>query len=425
LQVQEVTHSATKPLAGVRVLDLGRMFAAPFAGQMLGDLGAEVIKVERIDGDEMRHYGPPFLKDQEGCDLLESTYSLACNRNKRSIGIDLRQPDGPALVHELAAVSDVLIENFKVGDLARYGLDQASMRARYPQLVYLSITGFGQDGPYASRPGVDTIFQAMSGIMSVTGEASGPPQKVGLVVVDLIAGLYAVIGVLSALRHREVRGGKGQHIDLALLDAAVATMSHRALEYLMAGITPQRRGTASVGNVPARNFDCSDGALCVQAGGDPQFRKLCRAIGRPELAEDDRFRTRPGRVANEAALLGILEPLFLTRTAAAWYETLVEEGVFCGPIHDVPEVFADPQVRHRGLRESYPHPLAGTVSLVANPLRFSETPIAGGSAPPLSGADAEEILRAVLGKSTSEIDRLKAAGAIGSMSHAMRAGGKS
>lgn len=419
-----VNTAPVRPLAGVRVLDLGRMFAAPFAGQLLGDLGADVIKVERIDGDEMRHYGPPFLKDEQGRELLESTYSLSCNRNKRSIAVDLRQAQGPALIHELAATCDVLIENFKVGDLARYGLDQASMRARHPKLIYLSITGFGQSGPYSPRPGVDTIFQAMSGIMSVTGEADGEPQKVGLVVVDLIAGLYACIGVLSALRHREVGGGQGQHIDLALLDAAVATMSHRAMEYLMAGITPERRGTASVSNVPARNFRCSDGSICVQAGGDPQFRKLCKAVGQPELAADERFSTRSGRVANEAALLDILEPLFMARNTAQWYEVLVAEGVFCGPIYDVPQMFADPQVRHRGMRESYRHPHAGEISLIANPLKFSDTPLAGGAAPPLSGADTEAILRDVLGKSPQQIETLKQAGVVGSALHVKRPGGK-
>jgi crotonobetainyl-CoA:carnitine CoA-transferase CaiB-like acyl-CoA transferase len=298
------------------------MFAAPWAGQMLGDLGAEVIKVERHAGDEMRSYGPPFLKGRDGQELADSAYSLAANRNKRSIAVDLTQPQGVEVVRTLALRSDVVIENFKAGDLARRGLDYASLKALKPDLVYVSITGFGQDGPYAQRPAVDTMAQAMSGMMSVTGEPGGEPQKVGFVVTDLITGLYAVIAVLAGLRHREVQGGPGQHVDLALLDTAIASMSHRTMEYLMTGAPPERKGSGSPGNVPARNFLTADGEICVQAGGEAQFKKLCRALGRDDMLADPRFATRRERAAHEAALVGRLNAIFLTRRSSEWFELL-------------------------------------------------------------------------------------------------------
>lgn len=408
-----MTTRVDAPLKGVRVLDLSRMFAAPWAAQLLGDLGAEVIKIERPGrGDEMRHYGPPFLKDREGNDLLETAYSLAANRNKRSITVDLANPEGQCLIHRLAKISDVFIENYKVGNLARFGLDYASVKATNPNIIYCSITGFGQDGPYANRPGVDTIFQAMSGMMSITGEADGPPQKVGLVIVDLITGLYAAVGALAALRNREVQGGPGQHIDLALLDSAMATMSHRAMEFFISDVVPQRKGTASAGNVPARNFECRDGAICVQAGGEEQFRKLCRAIEKPELAEDPRFVNRRARIANEADLIPLLDIIFASKPVAEWMEILTDGGIYCGPYYDVKQAFDDPHVVSRKLKREAPHAATDHVPLIANPLRFSETPIDDFQAPPLLGQHTEEILRDLLGVEGAELQALRDRGVV-------------
>jgi crotonobetainyl-CoA:carnitine CoA-transferase CaiB-like acyl-CoA transferase len=403
----------TQPLSGIRVLDLGRMFAAPWAGQLLGDLGADVIKVERLDGDEMRHYGPPYLVTPQGEEILESAYSLSCNRNKRSIAINLAAPEGVQLARELAMRSDVLLENFKSGDLARRGLDYASLKALNPGLVYCSITGFGQDGPYAARPAVDAMAQAMSGMMSITGEAAGEPQKVGVVLADLITGLYGVISVLAALRHREVNGGGGQAADLALLDTAIAAMSHRATEYLMTGRIPERRGSGSAGNVPAGVFPCQDGDICIQAGGDPQFQKLCRAVRRPDLAADPRFANRRGRLANETALLQILHGLFRARPMADWFDALLAEGVFCAPIYNVAECFDDPHVRSRGVQRAIAHPKAGEVPAIANPIRYSATPIRFDRPPPMLGEHTDEVLAQVLGLDPAAVGGLRARGVVG------------
>jgi crotonobetainyl-CoA:carnitine CoA-transferase CaiB-like acyl-CoA transferase len=383
-----------KPLAGLRVLDLGRMFAAPWAGQMLADLGADVIKVEQPRGDEMRHYGPPFLTTPAGEELLESTYSAACNRNKRSLAADLKTEEGRRTVAALAARADVVIENFKVGTLERFGLDYATVRAGNPGVIFCSVTGFGQSGPYASQPGVDTMFQALSGMMTLTGEPDGEPQRIGMIVVDLVTGLYAAIAVLAALQERH-RSGQGQHIDLALFDCAFSIMSHRAMEYLMAGIEPMRRGSSSSGNVPGKNFRCREGTLTVQAGAEDQFRKLCDALGRPELPSDPRFADRRARAAHEREIMAILDGIFLTRTAADWFETLLAAGVYCAPLNTVSQGFADPQARHRGVVEETLHPAAGPLKLIANPIRYSRTPIAGHRAPPQVGEHTAEILAAL------------------------------
>ena len=302
--------TARKPLDGIKVLDLGRMFAAPYAGQVLGDLGAEVIKVEHPRGDEMRHYGPWFLKDRDGGELLESTYSIAANRNKRSVVIDFTRPEGLEAVKRLAVWADVVIENFKVGDLARYGLDYESVRKTNPGVVFCSVTGFGQDGPYAAQPSVDTMFQAMSGMMSVTGEPDGPPQRIGFIVVDLATGLFAAVAILAALRERQQNGGEGQQIDVALFDTAFALLSHRAMEWLMSGHNPMRRGSSSSGNVPGRNMATAEGVLTVHAGSPKQFARLCEVLGLPHLPDDPRFATARARAANEAELMPLLEAEF-------------------------------------------------------------------------------------------------------------------
>lgn len=385
------TNSA-KPLKGIRVLDLGRMFAAPWAGQTLGDLGAEVIKVEQGRGDEMRHYGPPFLEDEEGNELLESSYSISCNRNKRSVVADLKTPEGRRIVEELAMRADVVIENFKAGTLARYGLDYASLSKRNPGVIYCSVTGFGQEGPYSDRPGVDTMFQALSGMMMLTGEPDGEPQRIGMIVVDLVTGLYASIAVLAAL-HERGASGEGQHIDLALFDCAFAIMSHRAMEYLMAGIEPMRRGSSSSGNVPGKNFRCREGVITIQAGSEDQFRKLCAAFDRSDLPLDPRFTDRRARAAHEKELMAILDEIFLTRTAQEWFKTLLDAGVYCAPLNKVSEGFADPHAAQRGVVETMVHASAGSVRTIANPIRFSRTPIAGHSAPPLVGEHTAEVLR--------------------------------
>lgn len=383
---------ARKPLEGLKVLDLGRMFAAPYAGQMLGDLGADVIKVEHPAGDEMRHFGPHFLKSTDGEELLESTYSLSCNRNKRSVVIDLTREAGREAAMRLVGWADVVLENFKVGDLARYGLDYEAARRINPGVVYCSVTGFGQDGPYARQPGVDTMFQAMSGMMSVTGEPDGPPQRIGYIVVDIATGLFATTAVLAALRDRDLNGGEGQQIDLALFDTAFALLSHRAMEFLVAGVNPMRRGSSSSGNVPGRNMQTREGVLTLQAGGQSQFRKLCDVLGLSHLADDPRFSTARERAANEKPLMDMLEAEFAKRTAAEWYDILREAGVCAAPMNTVSQAFEDQQVKHRGVRQETPHPKAGTVSLIANPIRFSRSPMEAGKAPPLLGADTEAVL---------------------------------
>lgn len=395
------------PLSGVRVLDLGRMFAAPWAAQILGDLGADVIKVERPTGDEMRHYGPPYLRDADGNELVESAYTVACNRNKRSIAVDLGAEEGVRIVRELALKSDILIENFKAGDLVRRGLDYASLKALKPELVYLSVTGFGQTGPYAKRPAVDAIAQAMGGIMSVTGEANGDPQRIGVVLMDMMTGLYAAISALAALRHREINRADGQYVDLALLDTAMSAMSHRTAEWFLTGNTPKRRGNGSAGNVPANIFPCKDGTICVQAGGDVQFKNLCRALDRMNFLDDERFNTRRARMANEAALMEILNDIFRTRTVAEWTDTLVAHNVYCAPIYDVAQSYADTQVQHRQIRRKIKHPRAGEIDTIASPMRFSDTPVAFNRHPPMVGEHTDEILRDILGYEVRAIDELR------------------
>ena len=400
------------PLSGIRVLELGRMLAAPLVGQLLGDLGADVVKIERLgEGDDFRRYGLVFVKDSDGNPTAESAAYTSMNRNKRSVAVDLAQPSGSELVRDLARKCDIFIENFKVGSLARFGLDYAAQRAVNPGLIYLSVTGFGQAGPYAHRPATDSVFQAMSGLMDVTGEPDGEPVKVGTYAADYTAGLYGALAALAALRHRD-QTGEGQHIDLSLLDCAMALVAPRSCEYLIGGSIPRRIGNRTPGTAPGQLFRCADGHLMVQAGGDRQFATLCKVIERPDLAEDSRFASMQLRLINIDALAEALEETFLTRTGREWFDLLSAAGVLTAPTYDVAQCFADPQVKARGLRVTVPHPIGGSVDLLASPMRFSATPIETYRAPPTMGEGAEDVLSSWLDYDPEQIERLRAAGAI-------------
>lgn len=384
-------------LGGIRVLDLSRVVAAPWCTQLLGDLGAEIIKVERAGrGDELRHYGPPFFLDEDGCDTAESSYFVSVNRNKKSITADFHTEEGAALIRELVAHCDVFIENFKVGDLARHGLDYPTIAAINPRIVYCSVTGFGQTGPYARRPATDPIAQAMCGMMSVTGESDRPPQRVGVAVTDIIAGLYAANAVQAALRHVE-RGGEGQHIDLSLLDVSIAIMSHRATDYMVSGQVPHRSGTRSPNSAPGEAFACADADIIIQAGAERQFASLCHVLGLTHLLEDPRFSTRANRVRNLKALLPPLKEKIAQWRAADLYEALAERSVICSPIYDMAEALADPQVVHRGMRREVVHPTVGPVPLLSNPIVYSGTPLTRYEPSPTLGQHTDEVLGDLLG----------------------------
>jgi crotonobetainyl-CoA:carnitine CoA-transferase CaiB-like acyl-CoA transferase len=384
------------PLTGLRVLDLSRVLAGPWAGQLLADLGADVVKVERPEaGDDTRTWGPPYLKDDAGRDTKEATYYLCANRNKRSVAVDIAQPEGQRIVRALAAKSDVVIENFKAGGLARYGLDYASLQAANPRLVYCSITGFGQTGPYAHRPGYDFLMQGMGGLMSVTGRAEGEegagPQKVGVALTDIMTGLYATIAIQAALAERE-RSGLGQHIDMALLDVQVACLANQASSYLAGGVTPRRMGNAHPNIVPYQDFPTADGDMIVAVGNDGQFARLCEAVGRAEWAADPRFSTNPQRVANRRELIALLRQATVMRTTREWIALLEQAGVPCGPINRIDQVFDDAQVQARGMRIEMAHPLAEKVALVANPIHFGASPVTYRNAPPTLGQHTDEVL---------------------------------
>lgn len=383
------------PLKGTRVLDLTRVLAGPFATQILADLGAEVIKIERPGtGDDTRGWGPPYVKDAQGNDTSETTYFASCNRGKKSVTLDLADAHGQKRVRELAGKCDVLVENYKVGDLARYGLDYASLHRLYPGLIYCSITGFGQTGPYAERAGYDPIAQAMCGMMSVTGEPEDrpgtTPQRVGVAVVDLMSGQYSVIGILAALLHRK-ETGEGQHIDIGLLDVGVASMANIGSAYLGAGVVSKRNGGMHPSVVPSQVFECADGYVIVAAANDAQFKKLCDAAGRPEIAQDDRFATNSARVRNRAIVTPLLEDIFRSRSVADWTEALAKVGVSCGPIHSIDRVFEDPQVRARGMVVEVPYAPAGRLKMTASPIRMSATPLDSARPPPLLGEHQQEI----------------------------------
>jgi crotonobetainyl-CoA:carnitine CoA-transferase CaiB-like acyl-CoA transferase len=404
--------SARLPLSGIRVVELGRMLAAPLASQLLGDLGADVVKIEqRGEGDYFRRYGLVSVRDKDGARTAESAAYTSANRNKRSLTVDLAHPDGRELVRRLAGECDVFIENFKVGALAKYGLDYASLAGARPGIVYLSVTGFGQDGPYAHRPATDSVCQAMSGLMHISGEPDGEPTKVGTYASDYAAGLYGALAVVAALRHRD-QTGHGQHIDLSLLDCSIALVAQRSCDYLIDGTSPGRIGNRTPGTAPGQLFRCADGYLMVQAGGDHQFAALCRIIGRPDLAAAARFATIELRLVNIDALAEELERTFVTRPGREWFDLLTEGGVLTAPVYDVPQCFADPQVQARGLRVSVPHPLGGSIDLVANPIRFSATPIERYRTPPMMGEGADEVLADWLGLGREAVAGLRDAGAI-------------
>ncbi|AOK58851.1 CoA-transferase [Burkholderia ubonensis] len=403
-------------LSHIRVLDLTRVLAGPWCAQTLADFGADVIKVERPGaGDDTRHWGPPYLKDASGADTAEAAYYLAANRNKRSVTIDIATPEGQRIVRELAAQSDVVLENYKVGQLKKYGLDYESLRAVKPDLVYCSVTGFGQTGPYAHRAGYDFIIQGIGGFMSITGERDGEPgggpQKAGVAISDLATGLYSTIAVLAALAHRD-RTGEGQYIDMALLDVQVALLANMNTNFLASGKPPVRWGNAHPNIVPYQTFQTRDGWIIVAVGNDGQFRKFVEAGGRPELADDERFATNPARVRHRETLVPILADMVRTLDKDAWIAALEAAGVPCGPINDLEEVFDDEQVVARGMQVELPHPCGANVKLVRNPIRMSATPPDARSAPPLLGAHTDAVLRELLGYDDERIAALKAKQAI-------------
>jgi crotonobetainyl-CoA:carnitine CoA-transferase CaiB-like acyl-CoA transferase len=373
------------PLAGHRVLDLSRILAGPWATQIFADFGAEVTKVERPgEGDDTRTWGPPWLKDRDGNDTTDAAYYLCANRGKRSITADIATPEGRARVLELAATADVLVENYKVGGLKKYGLDYASVSAINPRIVYCSITGFGQTGPYANRAGYDFLVQGMGGLMSLNGEPDGQPQKVGVALSDIMTGLYAAIAVQAALLERE-RSGLGQHIDLALLDVTVAALANQAMNYLVGGQVPRRLGNAHPNVVPYQTFAAADGHLILAIGNDAQFRRFCEVAGVPEMGADPRYATNGARIANRTALCARIAELMATRTMDDWIAALEQAGVPCGPINTLDRVFRDPQVLARGMVRQVEHPVAGSIPLVRNPVRFSRSESFATGAPPLLG----------------------------------------
>ncbi len=403
------------PLSHVRVLDLSRILAAPWAGQVLADLGAEVIKVERPGaGDDTRSWGPPYLKGPDGEDTGEAGYYLAVNRGKRSITVSLDKPEGQRIIRELALEADIVLENYKAGTLERYGLDEASLRAINPRLIYCSVTGFGQTGPRRDQPAYDFLIQAMGGLMSVTGERDGRPgggpQKVGVPIVDLMTGMYAAVSVLAALARRN-ETGKGDYIDIAMLDVQVATLSNQAMNYLVSGNVPRRNGNAHPNIQPQDVYSCADGDLILVVGNDGQFARLCEVLGHTEWLADERFARNAQRVRNIAELSAMLRDLFGQWERDRLIAALDAAGVPCGAINTVADVFNDPQVKARGMLNHVPHPSGVDVPQVSSPIRFTDTPLQKRSPPPLLGQHSDEIL-AELGYRSADIAALRTAGAI-------------
>ena len=416
-----MSHTAGQQgaLAGIKVLDLSRVLAGPWATQMLADLGADVIKVERPEaGDDTRHWGPPFLKDEHGNDTREASYFTACNRNKRSITVDMAHPEGQALLRKMAAEADVVVENFKVGGLKQYGLDYDSLKALNPRLIYCSITGFGQEGPYAERAGYDLMVQAMCGLMSITGHADdqpgGGPLKVGVAVIDVFTGLYASNAILAAINARDnarTGTGQGQYIDMALLDVGMAVLANQAAGFLATGKAPGRAGNIHPSLAPYQDFRSSDGNVLLAIGNDGQFARFCAAAGKPEWAQDSRFATNTARVQNRPALLALMEPLMRTRTTAEWIALLEDKAVPCGPINTIAQAFDDPQVQARGIRKALPRDAddgIAQIATVASPMRLSATPVSYRNAPPALGQHTQQVLQE-LGLSPEEITALQSA----------------
>jgi crotonobetainyl-CoA:carnitine CoA-transferase CaiB-like acyl-CoA transferase len=403
-------------LSHIRVLDLSRVLAGPWATQILGDLGADILKIEKPgDGDETRQFGPPFLKDSDG-KRGDAAYFLAANRNKKSVAIDFAKPEGAALVRRLARRVHVVVENFKTGTLAKYGLDYTSLRRENPALIYCSLTGFGHDGPYKDKAGYDYLIQGMGGLMSVTGQPDGhpgaEPMKVGVAVSDLAAGLYTTIAIQAALIH-QARTGEGQEIDMALFDCQAAALANQAMNHLAGGVVPTRLGNAHPNIVPYQVFATADGFLILAVANDGQFRRFCRAAGIDELGHDPRFSSNAERVGNRETLIALLNPVMASRPTADWIAVLEAANVPCGPINRIDQVFADPQAVARGFKISLPHKHAGPLDLVASPLRLARTPPEYRSAPPLLGEHTRVVLEGELGLSPAEISRLGEAGVLG------------
>ncbi len=408
-------------LSGIRVLDLSRVLAGPWCTQTLADLGADVIKIERPEtGDDTRTWGPPFLKNAQGQDTPEAAYYLGTNRNKRSVTCDIAQPAGQALIRELVAHCDVFVENFKVGDMARYGLDYESIKAINPRIVYCSVTGFGQTGPYADRAGYDYAIQGMGGLMSVTGERDdlgGGPQKVGVAVADLMTGMYATVGILAALRHAE-KTGRGQQVDMALLDTQVAMLANLGANYLVSGTVPGRMGNAHQNIVPYQVFEVApagDGSkdhIIIAVGNDAQFRKYCGVANRPDLGTNPLFALNSDRVKNRAQLVPMLEAVMRTRRKADWLAALEAAKVPCGAINNLAEVFADPHIASRNMVTHWQHPHQSDLRLVSSPIKLSATPVRTDRPPPLLGQHTDEVLRTVLNYADAKLSELKGQKAI-------------
>jgi crotonobetainyl-CoA:carnitine CoA-transferase CaiB-like acyl-CoA transferase len=403
-------------LSHIRVLDLTRVLAGPWASQLLADLGADVIKIERPgSGDDTRAWGPPYLKDRDGNDTRESAYFLSANRGKKSVTLDISTPEGQEVIRKLAVESDVFIENYKVGDMARYGLSYDDLKKLNPRLIYCSVTGFGQDGPMSGFAGYDFIIQGMGGLMSITGERDdlpgGGPQKLGVAFSDLMTGMYSSVAILAAIENRHT-SGEGQYIDMALLDVQVATMANMNMNYLVNGVVPKRQGNAHANIVPYQVFRSSDGHLILAVGNDRQFVKFCDIAGCPELARDERFATNANRVRNREILVPMLQEVLLGRTTAEWVAPLEAAGVPSGPINNIAQTFEHPQVKHRKMKVDLPHPQSGTVPSVANPIKFSATPIDYRSAPPMLGQHTQDVLSLLAGLPEDEIAALRDKGII-------------